>query len=734
MTHLDQAITSALKKLTDVQASSFDLTKYINEFRRSAQNKAREVLRLLEDKDFPFSGSRPVFVSIGGGDGEELDYLLRNTDGSKGILIELSHDLAELARERNPSLPRGKVIEVFEGDAKDKVAEAVSVAHRVVAGNEADYVAITCHAVIHELFDRGKDEFDPLSFFASLFSDVKVSTWFTYREPGVPEKWPSSVLLGADCSPKSLLELAEAIRIRHQTLRDLLPQPLVIGDRLRLHSTLAFEVLAKLFYLDDLQHEIEERSTAVDHRTLTNSLWLAIGETAQRANRASIISFSAPTKSFVSLWQEFGVSVLALGQDNTTAPLSIAESQTRLVAWRLAPQLEERPIDGGETAALSVANQALEKGDSELLTALLLSKGRAWIESIERERAVTLLKCVTASVPMDRLAYLWSHYLLSIASLFAGESVSPEMFSEKLEVLAGPVGLALLFRAERMEFLRKQDGRDAAITIANAILPVLNQSNQPGGSLDRYILGTCRFLLGSLLRYGGLYVQAWELIDGAQKTFIPGIDSHETELAHCYYAKSVCTAMTGISNFDTPFDLGSESTRQFAAALIQLSYSHAAWFLDDVSRSKEYALTAAASFESIGTPRYASRANELARFLAVWDALKEGKEPRVEDLGASLTRAVQALTGHTEDLSGVASWLGSQRPSKALGLLQFAKEFSPAWSSELEIHLPRTLELRTDGTFEWHAPRKVNSLKEADAELRISLAIPLDRRLPLIAD
>src|SRR5437762_12323280 len=51
--------------------------------------------------------------------------------------------------------------------------------------------------------------------------------------------------------------------------------------------TRRMELLAKLFYLEDLQHEIQERSTAVDHSVLQNTLLLAIGDAAVVEGRAA---------------------------------------------------------------------------------------------------------------------------------------------------------------------------------------------------------------------------------------------------------------------------------------------------------------------------------------------------------------------------------------------------------------------------------------------------------------
>src|ERR1044072_1381772 len=70
MTDLDQLIRNALRNVNERTSSQFDLTKYIQDFRTSAREKAKAVLALLNEQNFPFAGRRPVFVSIGGGDGE----------------------------------------------------------------------------------------------------------------------------------------------------------------------------------------------------------------------------------------------------------------------------------------------------------------------------------------------------------------------------------------------------------------------------------------------------------------------------------------------------------------------------------------------------------------------------------------------------------------------------------------------------------------------------------------
>ena len=159
--------------------------------------------------------------------------------------------------------------------------------------------------------------------------------------------------------------------------------------------------MSKTFYLGDLRHEIEERSSSIDHGVLTNFLWTAIGDTARIERRANIVSFSAPTSSFIRFWEQHGIDIRTMKHDGSTSYLAIAESHTRVVAWRLGPSPKEETAVRPELATptpvvtrpdLTTAIQAFERGDWELLTSLLVSRGRAWIESNDKAGALDLLR------------------------------------------------------------------------------------------------------------------------------------------------------------------------------------------------------------------------------------------------------------------------------------------------------------------------------------------------------
>lgn len=744
---LDTKILSALSKLNKISGStSFDIEGYIKAFQKSAQDKAKSVLGLLEDESSPFFAKVPIFVSIGGGDGEELAWYLDHSDARCGVLVEMSKPLADAARSRKSSLNKGKTIEVFEGDAKERISDAIEFANNVVKDGNADFVAITCHAVIHELFDRGKDKFDPLSFFATLFQDEDISTWFTYREPGVPEKWPDEVMLTASCETKNLLSLADAICFRHHLLAELEPKPQIVGDRLRVHRNLAMELLMKLFYITDLPHEIEERTTSVYHAQLINYLWLAIGDKAKQERRANVVPQSSPTKSFTKHWEECGISVIGLQEGHATFNLSIPESQTRVIAWRLSksdqkkisqPTKDYRTIESGsdrEEKELEFAQKCLEEKDFNLLSSVLLSRARAWIESSVAESALTFLRKVMSETPSNSLSYLWSHYIYSIAGLFSGD-FDAESFSIEYEDMANHVGLGPLFRAERMEFFRKSGHYQEPIDIANSLMSFLKTKTEKiENEQMRYVHGTTIFLLGNLFRFGGRYDLAWEALNKAEGIFSDSVPSHQTELAHCTYAKAVCAAMTGVASLDIQASSKIWVNQIFAGALITLTQSHAAWFLDDLNRAENYAREAEKLFRQIGAAGYANRASQIANLINLWSMLHKRKSPTYDAFETNLARGLATLIGDTRDLERLSIWFRKLRPSKALGLLQFAKEFSNSWDSNCNIFMPSTLTFNKTGDLEWSEPTVANSLRSADKILRERLNIQLGRRIPLIAD
>src|SRR5688500_8835954 len=107
-TNLDRQIAAALQTAAhpSAETGSFEMASFTEANHEGARRKADDVLRLLKADDYNLRNLRPVFVSIGGGDGEELLHLLQHSDASHGILLELDAQIAKSASMRK--LPEGK--------------------------------------------------------------------------------------------------------------------------------------------------------------------------------------------------------------------------------------------------------------------------------------------------------------------------------------------------------------------------------------------------------------------------------------------------------------------------------------------------------------------------------------------------------------------------------------------------------------------------------------------------
>jgi hypothetical protein len=730
----DAEVRAALATLSSGARPTFDAATYGRAFHASAQAKAGSVVEELRHSRF--KDLQPVFVSIGGADGEELACLLQCTNASTGILLEGSRDLAESARRR--TLPPGKTIEVFEGDATDNLPKALQRAAELVNGNHAQYQAVTCHAVIHELYDRGKN-FNPLLFFGSIFRDHQIPTWFTYREPGAPEKWPDQILLRAHCASATLKDLADELVRRHVAFRDLQPPPSILGDHILLNRTLAMELIVKLFYLEDLWYEMQERSTSVDHQAMMSALLLAIGDDASQQGRGTVSSESAATISFERLWSEWGLRVAGM-VGVTRRELSIPESQTRVVAWRTPPQPTTAPQASSQAEpealmSLNMAFAANTGGDTDLLQSLVISKGRSWIELDLRDRALQLLETIKSSHPVGSLLGLWSHYLVSISSLFSGQA-DPSAFSDVQIAAAESHGLALLFLAESVEFRRKAGDFDGAVVAARKLtarLPASNPNNE--STLQRYAVGTAFFIFGNLLRAGGLYSLALQHLDRAETWLLPTIASHNTERLHCFYARAISHAVQGrfASPPQAPFVQLSDVDEQFASALIALAYSSAAWFIDDLTLAVQYAENAAATFDKISAAKYAKRARSAASLIRAWQALDKGLEPDLAHLDRNFAKAVLFLSGRSDDTDWFIHWFQQSRPSVAVGLLQFRRFARAPLPFPPSIALPALLNASDTVGLEWQTLTAAG-IDQVDHTLRRHMDAAQSGRIALLSD
>src|SRR5260370_22892846 len=88
--------------------------------------------------------------------------------------------IAENACMYQIALPKGKMLDVYEGKIQEKIGIAITRSLGLINSGAGDFVAVICHYPLHELLDKDKSSFDILHFFATIFQDGSVATWFTY--------------------------------------------------------------------------------------------------------------------------------------------------------------------------------------------------------------------------------------------------------------------------------------------------------------------------------------------------------------------------------------------------------------------------------------------------------------------------------------------------------------------------------------------------------------------------
>lgn len=699
---------------------------FARRFSQSAIGKAKEVVEELQKAAPIFREGRPAFVSIGGADGAEIEHLLVHTPSRLGVVIEYNRQLAELARDRVAKLKEvGVTLIVLEGDAKVKIAEAVEIAREAVREGQASYVAVTAHAILHELYDRGDEEFDPVAFFAAMFNDAKIPTWLTYREPSVPLEWPERVKITAPCDPATLERLALAMHGRAPSFFG--KKPIRTADGCVVPRRLAMELIVKLSYLELLAYELGERSTAIDFKTLQHQLMTAIGVRAFFEGRAEVRQTHFPTRSFVDNFRRLGLQIY--GESNE--PLSMPTSQTRVVASSHPALASDSVPARARPDLLAVARLALETNNDGLLEAILLSEGRSWIETDKKDEVVPLLNDVLRARATGSFAYEWSYYLLRLNELFAGRA-EPGAFGPERQQAARRCDLDLLFLAEEMEALRKSDP-PGAIGRANRLVETLEMLHvgESTSDKDRYAIATCHFLIGNLLRSGGLYREALDYIDAAAQIYKSGVPSHATELAHGIYARNVCLAMTtGPEIPRESAELGANG-RKFADGLIALTLSHAAWAAEDVEQASTLTAQARDFFNSVGATKYAQRAQATAVLFDAWRATRVGES--IHAPGLHTERIIATLAGQAGAWDEVRDWLATARPSVVLGHLQFAGDQDAILDRVEDFQTPRLL-VKTDNGFEWSPETRVRTLRDVRAQLLTHVGTVPELRVPLLPD
>lgn len=275
-------------ELTDIInkiiADSYKNVSIDEEYQDNFSNEGdRKATYIIDDLKYKESNGEVIinalcYLSIGGADGSEIEKILTATEIKKGILIEISDAAAERAREKAKQLSAlGKELIVLQGDASEKLDDALSVVERFVKKDMISGLVVSAQAVLHELPKRSKSYNLPI-FLGKLYREPKLDYCLFYsREPCEPKGWTERVRLRIEkVSNEDLFRFTCHVRDRLKITGD--PQKLS-SNWLNVESILAIESLHKLLRnntLKRIEYELGEQLTEFNpfdvKKTLENSV------------------------------------------------------------------------------------------------------------------------------------------------------------------------------------------------------------------------------------------------------------------------------------------------------------------------------------------------------------------------------------------------------------------------------------------------------------------------------
>lgn len=334
---LQRRVENFAAALADASARSMSDEKYQHGFSEEGKRKAQYILDFIENqvKGAGIDPRTMGYVSLGGADGSELEYVLRHTEIRHGVLLEYSDKANEYARFRAEGLKRtGKTMHVLQGDALARLSDA---ADRL---RQAGLAGVICsaQAILHELPMRSKHLFQEKGWsgiFGELFAGFEHGA-FVSREPCAPKNWPSRVRLrmpGVEAAKlKKLAELIAGELGRHAVGLNYGSVIVTGREEIQADSILAVETLHKVLRREEKDPadqvgrflvEMGERLTSFDATRIVEELHHRLGV------RPSFRYLT--TDGFRELYEKYGIEATAV---ESPEPLPMPQTHATITAVR----------------------------------------------------------------------------------------------------------------------------------------------------------------------------------------------------------------------------------------------------------------------------------------------------------------------------------------------------------------------------------------------------------------
>jgi len=309
--NLSEKINNIILGKTSKEINLEFYKNYHKSFRDSGIHKGKTVLNQLNSlRNIP-KLERLAYISLGGSEGSELDYILRNSEIRVGILMELDTYTCEIANKKLSKLPRDKKHKIIPGDLTQQTQVLQSILNKFKESGEIDGVLIVANSVFHELSFRSS-KFDLNSLIGELFWDWDPCI-FVCREPCKPFNWPEKVEFSVRCLSSDLLynftqEVKSQLSFSDEVIR--------CGPKfISTSSVLVTEVIHKLFYIDDFSYEIKERLTSLNPDNFVRLI-------EQNLGKNSVFQVRLNSSSFSRKYQELDIEARDLYGASLSIPLT----------------------------------------------------------------------------------------------------------------------------------------------------------------------------------------------------------------------------------------------------------------------------------------------------------------------------------------------------------------------------------------------------------------------------
>lgn len=254
-----------------------------------------------------------AYVSIGGGDGSEVDHVLRHSGLRCGIVVEYMRGAAGRARSRSATLAHDfggqKKIEVWEGNVFDLLGQCKEQLQEWRRQGVISGVAISAQAVLHELQSREPSRYDPSMLF-KLYEGFGTRI-FHSREPAKPRgdtpPWEGMVrvrMRGIESS--RLCAVCNLVKNNVPGLHRELPTETDADGFVRAPALVAIEMLHKILRfsgVERLRVEMEECLVGFEPLAVQQALAPYVGDEAVRVDYVV-------TETFERMYRTSGVEAM----------------------------------------------------------------------------------------------------------------------------------------------------------------------------------------------------------------------------------------------------------------------------------------------------------------------------------------------------------------------------------------------------------------------------------------